>query len=75
VNRSHRRLLRLELAEATRQQAEASRRNPEPQLPPELVAYLHHGPHAPLPPDLRAGVDLFLAEQAAAANPFRGVAP
>ncbi len=75
MNRLHRRLLRLEFADAIRQQAEASGRKPEPQLPPELVAWLHHGQHAPLPPDLRARVDLFLAEQAAAANPFRGVGP
>ena len=59
-----RRLARLETGAARRDRAEASGREPGPGLPAALVAYLHHGPHAPLPPELRAGVDLFLAEHA-----------
>ncbi len=59
-----RRLMRLENTVARRDRAEAADRGSEPRLPAALVAYLHHGPHAPLPPDLRAGVDLFLAERA-----------
>ncbi len=41
----------------------AGRIDPVSLLPPELVAYLHHGPHAPpLSPEMRAGLDLWLAE-------------
>ena len=69
-----RRLVRLEAADARRSRVEAAEREAGPEWPPELVAWLHHGPHAPLPPDLRAGVDRFLAEYAAASNSFRGLA-
>ena len=41
----------------------AGRIDPVSLLPPELVAYLHHGPHAPpLSSEMRAGLDLWLAE-------------
>lgn len=59
-----RRLARLEITATCRDRAKATGCEPEPRLPAALVAHLHHGPHAPLPPDLRAGVDLFLAEHA-----------
>ncbi len=57
-----RRLAKLEAAAAARDQP-PSRPASEALLPPELVAYLHHGPHAPpLSPEMQAAVDLSVAE-------------
>ena len=65
VSALRRRLTRLESAAALVARGRASGGGaPEPPLFAALVAYFHHGPHAPLPPDLRGGVDLFLAEHA-----------